>query len=224
MCLPRYNKCSDRCRQRIAVLFCMVLAVLLFSRPVWAHKVIIFAWVEGDTVHTQSKFSGGRRAKNAPVLVYDKEGNQLLEGKTDQKGEFSFKVPKKTDLRIVLKASMGHMAEWKIPAEDIADALAGPEGKGEGGAATAPGGGESPSALVRSVVDRPVAVAGAGLDKAEIKALIDSALERQLAPVKRMLAESMDQGPRVSDVVGGLGYIFGLMGLAMYVKSRGKGK
>lgn len=106
-------------RRWIVFLLCTALWLVSCVVPAWAHKVMIFAWVEGDTVYTQSKFSGGKKAKNSTVVVYDKEGNQLLESKTDDLGEFSFKVPKKTDLKIVLKASMGHMAEWKIPAEEI---------------------------------------------------------------------------------------------------------
>ena len=107
---------------RIVSVFCVCLCLVFVSVPALAHKVTIFAWVEGDTVHTQSKFSGGRRAQNSTVVVYDMDGNQLLEGKTDENGEFSFKIPKKTGLKVVLKASMGHMAEWTIPAEEITEA------------------------------------------------------------------------------------------------------
>ena len=92
---------------------------LFCNTPASAHKVTIFAWVEGDTVHTQSKFSGGKVAKNAPVAVFDEEGNLLLEGHTDDGGRFSFKVPKDTTLKVVLKASMGHLAEWTVPAEEV---------------------------------------------------------------------------------------------------------
>jgi len=60
-------------------LLCVALWLVLCAVAAWAHKVTIFAWVEGDTVYTQSKFSGGRKAKGATVVVYDKEGNQLLE-------------------------------------------------------------------------------------------------------------------------------------------------
>ncbi len=55
-----------------------------------AHKVMIFAWVQGDKIFTESKFSGGKLVKGGDVIVYDLEGNQLLEGQTDDKGEFSF--------------------------------------------------------------------------------------------------------------------------------------
>lgn len=207
-----------RCR-----FFCLLFAALwlVFSDvPALAHRVMIFAWVEGDTVHTQSKFSRGKRAKGAQVLVFDSEGNRLLEGKTDERGEFSFKVPKKTDLKIVLKPSMGHMAEWNIPAEEITEvgdvsgsrtAEAG-VGVGNEGAAHLSGGVNTSSKL--SV---PTAVS---LSRQELLDLIDESLDRKLAPITDMLADSLDRGPGVTEVIGGIGYIFGLVGVALYFASR----
>jgi nickel transport protein len=39
-----------------------------------------------------------------------------------------------------------------------------------------------------------------------------------------MLADSLDRGPTVSEVIGGIGYIFGLVGVALYFRTRGKRK
>ncbi len=163
--------------------------------PALAHRVTIFAWVEGDTVYTQSKFSSGRKAKGAQVLVFDSDGSRLLEGKTDDNGEFSFKIPKKTALRILLKASMGHMAEWTIPAEDIAEAA--------------------------DINELPVSAA-VSLNQQEIKKLIDESLDKKLAPIINMLVDSRDQGPKITEVIGGIGYIFGLVGVALYFANRRK--
>ena len=181
---------------------------------------MIFGWVEGDTVYTESKFSGGKKAKNCTVVVYDKEGNQLLEGKTDEQGEFSFKVPKKTDLKIVLKASMGHMAEWVIPAEEItADGPISEErSTPDVGLQVATKEG-SPSVETKTSGELP-APAAVGMSRQEVKALIDESLDRKLAPILNMLVDSLDHGPRVSEVIGGIGYIFGLVGVALYFANR----
>ncbi|MBW2172192.1 MAG: hypothetical protein JRF69_09490, partial [Deltaproteobacteria bacterium] len=69
--------------------------------PALAHKVTIFALVKGDTVFTQSKL-GGKPAKNAPVVISDAEGHQLFEGKTDEQGAFSFKIPNKKSFKVVV--------------------------------------------------------------------------------------------------------------------------
>jgi nickel transport protein len=57
----------------------------------------------------------------------------------------------------------------------------------------------------------------AGIDKA-----LEKALDKKLAPIQRTLAEMQEQKVRMADVLGGLGYIFGLVGVAAYFKARGK--
>jgi len=206
----------------IAYLLCAALWLLFFRAPAWAHKVAIFAWVEGDTIFTQSKFSGGKRAKNSTVVVYDKAGNQLLEGKTDKKGEFSFKVPKRTDLKIALKASMGHLAEWTIPVEEITAVFDEVEGGPlEVGVQVTTK--EATPLTEPKTAAEPPAPAAVGLSRQEAKALIDESLDRKLAPIVKMLADQVGRGPTVSEVLGGIGYIFGLAGVALYFLSRRKG-
>jgi nickel transport protein len=190
-----------RIRISLLILFMASLFVISINIPALAHKVMIFAWVEGDTVFTESKFSGGKRAINAQVIVFDIQGKQLLEGKTDHNGEFSFKIPKIADLRIVLNAAMGHKAEWTIAESEIREAsgLLGNKRAGES--------------------SQPLAVA---LSRQEIKDLFDASLDRKLRPIVRMLTESESKGPSATEIVGGIGYIFGLMGLALYFKNRTK--
>ncbi len=87
--------------------------------PVHAHRINLFAWVEGDTVYVESKFSGGKGVKEGKIIVTDPEGNELLSGTTNENGAFSFRVPKKTELKIVLAAGTGHRAQWTIAAGEI---------------------------------------------------------------------------------------------------------
>lgn len=190
-----------------------------------AHRVNIFAWVEGDTVYTQSKFSGGRKAMDAKVEVYDDQENRLLDGRTDKNGEFSFKIPKRSALKVVLIAGAGHKNHWEIPLEEI-EAAADTAGSGENTANSQP-------APAQPAADREKPKAGpaasaplAQLDPAmvrQIETVVEKAVERKLTPVTRMLAESMDPDPSLKDILGGLGYILGLVGIAAYVQSR-KGK
>ncbi len=223
MCQSPHSSPNVTCNRPIIFIISAVLWLVFCAVPALAHKVTIFAWVEGDTVYTQSKFSGGKRAKNSTVVVYDKEGNQLLEGKTDDNGKFSFKIPKKTELKVVLKASMGHMAEWIIPAEEITTVgLVSKSSTREKG--------------IKSTTEKAVPLIGTktggvppvptavGLSRQEVKALIDESLDRKLTPITNMLANSLDRGPRMSEVIGGIGYIFGLVGVALYFATRRKGK
>ena len=208
---------------RSVFLFFLIIIVILFDMPAFAHKVSIFAWVEGDTVYTQSKFSRGRKTKGAPVIVFDLEGNKLLEGKTDDKGEFSFNIPKKTALKVVLKASMGHMAEWKIPLEEINPEIvpdnSNPEFDIKDSYETS-----SQSATINSATDISAPVESYGISRQEIKKLIDESLDKKLAPIINMLADSYGGGPGLNEIIGGICYIFGLVGVAMYFTIRKKKK
>ena len=103
----------------VLYLFLVVGFLLVRIEFVDAHRVNLFAWVEGDTVHLESKFSGGKKVKAGKIIVSDPQGNELVRGNTDEKGEYTFKIPQKTDLKIVLIAGTGHRAEWTITASEI---------------------------------------------------------------------------------------------------------
>lgn len=201
-------------------LICTVLWLGIFAGSVFAHKAVIFAWVEGDTVFTQSKFSRGRKALNSIVVVYDTDGNQLLDGKTDKNGEFSFKVPKKSALKVVLKASMGHMAEWTIPADQI---LAAVGSVGHSPMENAPNEGaketseDSATVKVKTAKSIPAHIY---LEPQALQQMIDKSLDKKLAPITNMLAKSIDREPGITEILGGIGYILGLVGIALYVANR----
>jgi len=199
------------------------LIVIFISgiNPAYAHKVMIFAWVEGDRVFTQSKFSGGKKVKGGKITVYNTQEKILIEGKTDDKGELSFKVPEKTALKIVLTAGAGHRAEWTVPKEDIEEVsgekstestLRKPQVKMPANTI--------PSEPAENQADEMPQPTEPGAD--EIEQAVERALDKKLKPVIKMLNESWDRGPTVSEILGGIGYILGLMGVGAYFHYRRK--
>jgi len=188
-------------RSSFIILFLTSIIITGSNVPALAHKVMIFAWVEGDTVFTESKFSGGKKAINAPVVIFDKDGKKLLEGKTDNKGEFSFKIPKASDLRIVLNAAMGHKAEWTVPESEIR---------------------EADNIMEKKKVAEPSGPTTVGLSKEEVKKIVEDSLDKKLRPIVRMITESKNNEPSLTEIIGGIGYIFGLMGVALYFINRRK--
>jgi nickel transport protein len=183
--------------------------LLLLSPAAFAHRVNIFAWVEGETVFVECRYPDGTRVHGGGVRVRDSAGRELLSGKTDDQGDFSFKVPAPEDLTIVLEAGMGHRAEWQISRQELS-----PIGTATAGGAAAPD---------RPAADAPAAPAAmpAPAAAADLEQAIEKALDRKLAPVMRTLAEMREQKVRLTDVLGGLGYIFGLVGVATYFKRKG---
>jgi len=196
-----------RHHQIVVVTACLAMLSMLWPGYAAAHRVTVFAWVEGETVHTESKFSRGKPVKGGEILVYDLDGNPLLSGKTDEQGEFSFKIPKKTGMKIVIQAGTGHRGEWTLPLSEIAPHEPKPEP-----AVTQ----ETPSGKSET----RAATSSVSLD--QIRRVLDQSLDQRLNPALKMLAESRDKGPTFRDVLGGIGYIFGLMGLAAYIHFRRK--
>jgi nickel transport protein len=182
-------------------IFCMLWPV-----SVAAHRVNIFAWVEGDTVHTQSKFRGGKRVKGGEVVVYDQDGKTLLSGKTDDRGEFSFKIPGEISMKMLIKAGTGHQGEWTLPLEELS---------GVSGSTT------EPATAVTKTSETP-ATATSGINSDELRRMVEQTLDQKLKPVIGLLVETRKAGPALSDILGGIGYILGLMGLAAYMHFRRK--
>ena len=204
--------------------FFFLMVLFCITNTAYAHKVMIFAWVEGDKVFTESKFSRGKKVKGGEILVYDLKGKNILEGKTDDKGEFSFAVPEKTTLKIVLQAGMGHRAEWTVPVDEIEDLADKKPGKSTLKSQEE----EKPPKEVsmksaekmQEKVTRPEL--SPGLNSNEIEQAVEKALDKKLKPVIKMLNESLDRGPNVSEILGGIGYILGLMGVGAYFHYRRK--
>jgi nickel transport protein len=195
----------------------VVLLTLLLSvgmlQEAEAHRVTVFAWVEGDMVHTQSKFSGGRKAQNAPIQVYDHQGNLQIEGKTDAQGQFTFKAPGKMDLKIVLAAGAGHRAEYSVSAAEFGDTVT---------AKSAPVT-EMPTSEVdqtRVATAQALPQTSTNLSRAELQQIVEATIDKKLQPVIHMLTEAQTAGPTFQDIIGGIGYIFGLVGVAMYFRYR----
>ena len=103
----------------VTIFFPIALLVLLQTSPALAHKVNVFAYVEGNTVYTESYFPDGRPVEGGTIEVFDRENKKLLEGKTDVEGKFSFSLPKKQDLTIVINASMGHKNSYLLQKSEM---------------------------------------------------------------------------------------------------------
>jgi nickel transport protein len=200
----------------------IVICVLCFPfKPAHAHGVNVFAWVEGDTVYVESKFSGGKKVKAGKIIVTDSQDAELLKGTTNDQGEFSFKIPKKTALKIVLLAGAGHRAEWVIPVSeiDLPDKKELPleekTAKNEFPASTK-------SKIKPNAAENMQPLSG--LTEKELQAVVEEAVEKKLKPVMKILAESQLRGPTVKDIFSGIGYIIGLVGIVAYMHSRKKKK
>ncbi len=182
----------------------ILLVLILSSGTAHAHKVNVFAWIDNDTVFVESKFAGGKKVMDAEVIVSDKDGKQIVSGKTNDNGEFSFKFPQQSPLTIAVIAGMGHRGEWTLTSESPP-----PQ----------PQVSEPPPFVPTS---SPPTSNLMMLTPGMIQLEVEKALDKKLSPLLKKLAESENKGPGLSEIFGGIGYIFGLAGVAAYVHSRKK--
>ncbi|MBW2658398.1 MAG: cobalamin biosynthesis protein CbiL [Deltaproteobacteria bacterium] len=198
-----------------------ILLSLLAPVPGHAHKVRIFAWEEGGTIKTESVFSGGRPAKSAQISVTSGQDRKLLlSGKTDEDGMFSFPVPatakeNQSDLEITVNSGDGHKNSWLLEARDYLQTT---------GNGTPP---RPPPVAPDTFPGQPTTTPDlqqkgtvSAADQAELYNIIESALDKQLGPIRRSLAELQDKKVSLQDILGGIGYILGLAGIAAYFKSQ----
>jgi len=183
------------------MVFALVL-LFIMGATAHAHGVHIFAWMEGDTIYTDSYYSSEEKVKDGVVKVFNSSGEILLEGKTDANGGFVFKIPGPSPLRIVLETGMGHGAEFVIEVDEIASIARTPlpfeEGKDH----------EMPStSRSREDVD-------------QVKA-VEETTDSSLKPITKALAEiERDKGPGLREIVAGIGYIVGIMGIILYFRAK----
>ena len=198
-------------KMEIRIVFCAVWLFVLSTPPVFAHKVSVFGWVDGDQIHVEGRISGGKKPIGAKIQVFDSQGKLLHEGITNRQGAHQFKIPETTDLNIILKAGLGHQAEWTITKNE----LLATRGKSHS---------HSPATNRLHQPSKSVDTSGPekidSLTETDVERIVNHVLERQLKPIRAELAKQQTNGPDVRDILGGLGYILGLVGLAAYLRYR----
>jgi len=197
--------------KKIRLFFWITAICLHLSGTAIAHRVNVFAWAEGDTVYVESKFSGGKKIVGGKIIVTDASGVEVLTGQTNDQGEFSFKRPQPTELKIILEAGMGHRAQWTLPVDESRSEKARAQNKQK-----------NPGDQNYHRNPETQTAVYTGPSRTQIEAIVEKALDKKMKPVLKMLAESRATGPGISDILGGIGYIIGLVGIAAYFHSRKK--
>ncbi|WP_415914819.1 carboxypeptidase regulatory-like domain-containing protein [Rhodopseudomonas palustris] len=191
------------------VVFSLALAAALLgpANQALAHKMKLFATVEGAIVSGYVYFSPGGRAQDAQITATAPDGATVFQGRTDPQGGFHFEAQRRVDYRIAADGGDGHEAGFTIKAAELPESLPGDLTAGN---ATAP----TPSATMPPAV----AVATAA-PVPDLAALVEQSVARQIRPLREQL-DSYQEVVRWHDVLGGIGYIIGLGGLAYGFASR----
>jgi nickel transport protein len=171
-----------------------IIITSITAYPIYAHKLSVFAYVVGDTVITESYSADGTPVRGGDIKVFDSESSLLLNGETDEGGLFSFRIPKRVDLTIILEDSTGHRALYRLSAAQLAAS--------------------SPTSEVESR-DTP--------NIEDIRLVVAEEVAKQLEPLHERVSQlQREKKLPVREVFAGIGYVLGLMGLVMYFQSRRK--
>lgn len=215
-------------RPAAALVPLLLLAALLLPAPARAHRVNIFAWLEGDSVMVECGFNRSSPVKNGLITVFDvMDGKELLHGHTDDNGRFSFPVPTAAraghGLRIQIAAGEGHQNDWTMDASEFSGAAAPTASPLEkvDGAGRPQGAADSATAAAPSAPAAPALTrTGPPATPDEVRAIVNAALDAKLGPIRRDLAAQVNAGPSLRDIIGGIGWILGLAGIGLYFKGR----
>lgn len=194
------------------ICFVAVLVLVCFSGICFAHRVNVFAYVDGDAIQIECSFSKSQKVRNGKLTFSDLETGAILsEVTTDEQGVYRFRPSDEFlqtghGLNILLNAGEGHQSDWQVYADEL-KALA-PSKKP---ILAQP---SSSSVLLENTA------ALNSMSVAELEALVGRVVDDKLAPIRHTLARQAENDPGIKDIIGGIGWIFGLFGVAMYMKYR----
>jgi len=199
-------------RLLIAVVFA---AMTLMSQPALAHKVIIDVYTDDTTVEGEIGFSNGDMAADTVVDVFDGEGKRLGVTKTNTDGVFFYKPTKAVTHEFRANMGAGHIATYVLEKEDLPSALL--EGTDSKKASDSS---EQQETTVKTMASEPSAV---DVDNADLKSMISREVSHAIRPLQKELAAYKEKND-LQSILGGIGYILGLFGVASYMLSRRRDK
>ena len=172
----------------------------------------LFAQARGRTIQGRAYFRGGAPARNATVALRAPDGRTLAETTTDDAGEFAVEARWRCDHQIMVTTGDGHGADFTVKAAELPEEL--PPLPREGDEPSLPASTPAPNTAAAAIREDAATLPR----DADPTAKLDD-IDRQIAALRRQL-EAYEQTTRLRDVLGGLGYILGIAGVAYYVLAR----
>lgn len=205
--------------RRFYALSTVFLLILSLHSLAWGHRVNIFAWIEGGSIIAECGFNKSSKVKNGLIEIRDAANDTLLAtARTDDNGRCSVPIPDgATEHGIIVRviAGEGHQNDWTISADEISAAVHSPQSAIKDAPST-----KQDSAMQASA--EKTAVREDAVTRAELEEVINKALDARFNSINRLLSDVYSSGPSMRDIIGGIGWIFGLFGVAALVHSRRK--
>ncbi len=168
-----------------------LLVCLLLPGAASAHKINFFATVDGTTIQGRADYGANSPARGLSVVAVDPAGEPLGETTTDDKGEFRLEARFLCDHRLTVSTVDGHGASCTVSAAELPKHL-------------------PPRAASAAHTHDEAPDPAASSDGSELQAL-----RTQIVELRQQLDEH-GRRTRMQDVLGAVGYILGIAGVACY--------
>ena len=163
-----------------------------------AHKLNLFAFVEGNQVSVEAYFPDGKKARNSEVQILDMQGSVLVNGITGEQGTYLYTAPTQTAMRIVVNAGLGHQAEYDLSVEEW------------------PG---NENIVKNNPPETETLIPSSNNNPDPVPAGLQRTITHAIRPLKLEIAQ-LRQRTTLADIIGGIGFIVGILGVIAYLKAR----
>jgi len=176
----------------------LFLLLISITTETFAHGLYLFADALQNHIEGRAYYANQTPANYEQVLLYDQENTLLQKSVTNEQGHFRFNVEKPQTYKIVLQAEEGHRAETLVVFSQ--SKTLGLEQQ------------------LQQALENKFQFQPPNTDK-NLEQLLTTILQKELQPLKEQI-DQYEHKIRWHDILGGLGYLFGLTGFWFFLRTR----
>lgn len=210
-----------------AVMAAAIVLGMAVNMSASAHNVVSVVYADGMTIEGEVGFSNGDMATAGVVVdVLNEAGDKLGETTLLEGGTFVYQATVLQKYVFKADLSSGHIASMVIEADELSADI--PSSASNSSDLVSKG---LMTASTEPVNDRATDISNAvtesadtiatGVTVAELQVMIRSTVAQQVRPLQKELSAYKEK-VMFRDIAGGLGFIFGVFGVAAWVASKRK--
>jgi len=182
----------------------VLLAGLSVAPVAEAHRLRIFATVDGDEITGYAYFVGGERLSDATVRVLDADGDLLGEAQTDADGEFHYHPETRQDHVLEIALPDGHRDTFTVAAGELPSSLPpGPDADDD----------TQPDEEADTAEQEPAAA----MDEDALRTVLQETVTQPFRELREDV-DALSERRRFQDILGGMGYIVGVFGIMAFAR------
>lgn len=211
----------------------LLLPFIIAATGIYGQDLQLGAWLENDHIIVKCELPPKTPLPNALISVYASPSRELLSsGRTDSAGFYAFAVPEVirngNGLIIDVNAGNGLRRDWTMTAAELYAASSLTAGfDAENTTTQAPPEPardnvpfEAPALSAPAATTQPAPTSGVTAE--EVKNIVKEALEQQLSSIKDELKTQTNESFTWPEMLGGVGWVVGVLSILFYFLSRRK--